>query len=257
MFRLITFLAVLFAGAPAAHADLHAPWDVILAERLVEGEDGVNRFDYDGLRADPVGRAALEAYIAALGEGRPSEMTDDDAFAYWANLYNALTIKVILDEGPVRSIRDIRPHPFATGPWGVERVVVEGRSLSLDDVEHDVMRPRFEAALVHYAVNCASIGCPNLKPTAWRGDTLSADLEAAARAYINHPRGVRVGADGIEVSRLYSWFRVDFGGNERGVVEHLLAYAEPELADRIQANPNIIRHHYDWSLNAAPANGPG
>jgi hypothetical protein len=95
-------------------------------------------------------------------------------------------------------------------------VTVEGEALSLDNIEHDIMRPRYQAALVHYAVNCASIGCPNLKATAWRAETLAADLDAGARAYINHPRGVTVTEDGVIVSRIYRWFREDFGDSEAG-----------------------------------------
>ncbi|XBQ15932.1 MAG: DUF547 domain-containing protein [Oceanicaulis sp.] len=255
MIRLAAFAPFLFAVAlvasPAAAQDLHAPWDAILAEHLVESPDGVNRFDYDALRSDAEDRAALEAYIGVLEAARPSEMRADEAFAYWANLYNAVTVKLIVDEAPERSIRQIRPHLFAIGPWGVERVTVEGEALSLDDIEHEIMRPSFEAAMVHYAVNCASIGCPNLKPTAWRAETLDADLDAAARAYVNHPRGVTPVENGVEVSRIYRWFRKDFGDSEEGVIAHLLRFAEPELAAHIRAHPDIRGHGYDWSLNKA------
>lgn len=244
--------ALVFAAgccAPAAAQDIHARWDAILAEHLVESPDGINRFDYAGLRGDAEDRAALEAYIAALEAAAPSRMDDDAAFAYWANLYNAVTVKLIVDEAPERSIRQIRPHLFAIGPWGVERVTVEGEALSLDDIEHDIMRPSFEAAMVHYAVNCASLGCPNLKPAAWRAETLGRDLEAAARAYINHPRGVTPVEGGVEVSRIYRWFREDFGDSEEGVVAHLLDFADAELAMHIRNTRDIRGHQYDWALN--------
>ncbi|MFW6413052.1 MAG: DUF547 domain-containing protein [Oceanicaulis sp.] len=248
--RAVTAVLLWMSAAAAAPAqDLHAPWDAILAERLVESPDGINRFDYEGLRDDPAGRAALDAYVAALEAARPSVMAPDEAFAYWANLYNAATVKLIVDEAPERSIRQIRPHPFAIGPWGVERVTVEGERLSLDDIEHAIMRERFEAAMVHYAVNCASIGCPNLKPTAWRAESLDEDLEAAARAYVNHPRGARAVDGGLEVSRIYRWFREDFGDSEDGVIEHLSLFAEPDLAGQIRATPDIRSHAYDWDLN--------
>ncbi|MEQ8405143.1 MAG: DUF547 domain-containing protein [Oceanicaulis sp.] len=240
--------AACFAGF--AHAqDLHAPWDALLATHLVQSNDGINRFDYAALRAHAEDRSALDGYIQALEAAAPSQMSADEAFAYWANLYNAVTVKLIVDEAPERSIRQIKPHPFAIGPWGVERVTVEGEALSLDDIEHDIMRPTFEAAMVHYAVNCASIGCPNLKPTAWRAATLDADLDAAARAYINHPRGVTRVENGIEVSRIYRWFREDFGDSEAGVIAHIRRFAAPELAAHIDAEPDIRGHQYDWDLN--------
>ena len=235
--------------APSSAQDLHAPWAAILHAHLQESPDGINRFDYAALRENDEARAALDGYVAALEAARPSAMTEDEAFAYWANLYNAVTVKLIVDAAPERSIREIKPHLFAIGPWGVERVTVEGEALSLDDIEHGIMRERFEPALVHYAVNCASIGCPNLKPTPWRAATLAADLDAAARAYVNHPRGVTPVEDGVEVSRIYRWFREDFGGDEAGVLDHLLTYAEPELAAHLRAHPEIRAHRYDWDLN--------
>lgn len=247
--RLIVLLLAFMLTAPSHAQDLHSPWDDLLERYLSDHPDGVARFDYAALRASADDRQVLQSYIAALEAAQPSAMGDDDAFAYWANLYNAVTVRLIVEEAPERSIRQIRPRPWSIGPWGVDRVTVEGEDLSLDTIEHDIMRPRYQAALVHYAVNCASIGCPNLKATAWRAETLAADLDAGARAYINHPRGVTVTEDGVIVSRIYRWFREDFGDSEAGVIAHLLDYAEPELAAAIEANPNIDGHAYDWALN--------
>ena len=239
------------AGMPLSHAqtDLHTPWDQVLGAYVVESDDGVNRFDYAGLRANPDDRAVLSAYIEDLEATQVSALTDDARFAFWANLYNAVTVRLIVDEAPENSIRQIRPRPWSIGPWGVNRVEVEGRALSLDDIEHGIMRVEFDAPLVHYAVNCASIGCPNLMARAWRSDSLDADLEAGARAYINHPRGVTVTEDGLVVSRIYDWFNEDFGGSDAGVIAHVLRYAEPDLAQRIDGDTRIISYAYDWSLN--------
>lgn len=247
--RLLAALIALLLPAPVLAEDLHAPWDRLLARHLSDHPDGVARFDYDALAASDADTAALNGYIAALEAARPSAMDEDDAFAFWANLYNAVTVRLIVEEAPERSIREIRPRPWSIGPWGVDRVTVEGEALSLDDIEHDIMRPRYQAALVHYAVNCASIGCPNLKSTAWRGAMLAEELDAAARAYVNHPRGVTVTERGLVVSRIYRWFREDFGGTEAGIIAHLLQYAEPELAAAIEADPSIAGYAYDWALN--------
>ena len=183
-FLILLIFSCVLSGAAAAQGpseDLHAPWDRLLAAYVEPGPNGVNRVDYAAWRGDEADRAALERYIQALESQTVSRFPPDAAFAYWANLYNAATVRLILDEAPERSIRQIRPHLFAIGPWGVERVTVEGEDLSLDDIEHQIMRERFEAALVHYAVNCASIGCPNLRRAAWRADGLDAALDDAAR----------------------------------------------------------------------------
>jgi hypothetical protein len=255
-------LPLLAAGLPLAAAAEEAVLDTLFARYLVLPADGVARVSYGAWKANAADRAALEAWIAEAQTRRPSQMPRAEAFAFWANLYNAVTLKVILDNHPVRSIRDIRstgvgldPRQF-TGPWRTRLVTIEGRALSLDGIEHDTMRPTFRDPRVHYAVNCASIGCPNLKPRAWRAATLEADLDAAARVFVNHPRGAAFRPDGgLRVSSIYHWFREDFGGTEQGVIEHLRRYASGDLAARLAGVTRVAEHAYDWALNdaAAPA----
>ncbi|HEV7266125.1 MAG TPA: DUF547 domain-containing protein [Falsiroseomonas sp.] len=242
----------------AAVADADAALDALLGRYVIAHSDGVTRVRYAAWMASAGDRAHLAAWIAAAASRRPSAMPRSEAFAHWANLYNALTLKVVLDHYPVRSIRDIRSTgvPFDPkgwfGPWRTRLVTVEGRRLSLDNIEHGVMRPTFRDPRVHYAVNCASIGCPNLWPRAWRAATLERELDAAAGAYVNHPRGVAVLPDGrLRVSSIFAWFREDFGGDERGVLAHLRRHATPALAARLQGAA-IAEDAYDWALNDAP-----
>jgi hypothetical protein len=257
-----TLLALAAAAAlpayPAA-ADPDAGLDALLARHVVDHPDGVTRVRYAAWKANAADMRALDAWIAEAASRRPSAMPREEAFAYWANLYNALTLKVILERHPVRSIRDIRstgvpfdPRQF-NGPWRTRLVTVEGRRMSLDDIEHETMRPTFRDPRVHYAVNCASIGCPNIWPRAWRAATLERELDAAATAFVNHPRGVTVLPDGrLRVSSIYSWFREDFGGNEAGVVAHLRRHAAPPLAARLGPRATIAEDAYDWALNDVP-----
>jgi len=143
---------------------------------------------------------------------------------------------------------------LAMGPWKEMRVRVEGKQLSLDDIEHGILRKQWRDPRVHYSVNCASIGCPNLWPRVWRAATLEAELDAAAAAYINHPRGVTVLPDGrLRVSSIYSWFREDFGGTEAGVIAHFKRHASPPLSQRLSGSTSIAEDAYDWTLNNAPA----
>jgi hypothetical protein len=249
----------LLLARPAA-ADPDAALDALLARYLVVHPDGVNRVRYAAWKADAADLTALEAWIAEAALRRPSAMPREAAYAFWANLYNALTLKVVLGRHPVRSIRDIRSTGVPLdpkgwfGPWRTRLVAVEGRWLSLDDIEHAIMRPTFRDPRVHYAVNCASIGCPNLLPVAWRAGSMERGLDAAAAAFVNHPRGVSVLADGrLRVSSIYAWFREDFGGDEAGVIAHLRRHAAPPLAARLAAGAAIAEDAYDWSLNDAPA----
>ena len=243
-----------------ARADPDATLDALLARYVVPHPDGVTRVRYGAWKASAADLAALEAWIIGAAARRPSTLSREEAYAFWANLYNALTLKVVLERYPVRSIRDIRSTGVPLdpkgwiGPWRTRLVTVEGRRMSLDDIEHETMRPTFRDPRVHYAVNCASIGCPNIWRHAWRAATLDRALDEAAAAFVNHPRGVTVLPDGrLRVSSIFKWFREDFGDSEAGVVAHLRRHAAPELAVRLNERTAIAEDAYDWALNDAPA----
>ena len=231
----------------------HGAWQRLLDSYLAPGADGVNRFAYG--RVSPADREALNAYVAHLAATRVGALKRAEQLAYWINLYNALTVRLVLDHYPVASIRDIAISPglFAVGPWGKPLIEVEGEALTLNDIEHRILRPIWGDPRIHYGVNCASIGCPDLQARAFTAETAEALLEAAARAYVNHPRGARVEAGRLTVSSIYAWFREDFGANEAGVIAHLKPYAVPELATALEAVEAIDAYEYDWALNdAAP-----
>jgi hypothetical protein len=101
---------------------------------------------------------------------------------------------------------------------------------------------------VHYGLNCASLGCPNLLPKAFTAENQEKMLDVGARQYVNHPRGVLAGKR-LQVSSIYKWFQEDFGGTEEGVIDHLLRFADAELAAVLQKNNRILRYDYDWQLN--------
>ncbi|MEZ5945496.1 MAG: DUF547 domain-containing protein [Hyphomonas sp.] len=223
----------------------HAAWTALLQTYVSEGADGITRVDYAALKANPADRAALDAYIAGF-ETMDLSGDSDEAFAAWANLYNAVTVRYIVSKYPLGSIRD---GYLLGGPWKKIKVKAGGDTVSLDDIEHKILRPRFHDPLVHYAINCASYSCPNLQPKAWEAATLMPDLAAAARQYVNSPRGVTVTDKGLVVSSIYDWFRDDFGGSNMAVVNHLLQYGDPELREQIYPNPRIRSYQYDWSLN--------
>lgn len=255
---LLVAVLIGFGGASRVEAADEAAFDGLLQRYVLAGADGVNRVDYGRWRATVADRTALDEYITGQARLTPSLIGKPAQFAYWANLYNAITLKVILDAYPVASIRDIKsagvwldPKAF-TGPWVAKRVTVEGRTLSLDEIEHTILRGTFKDPRVHYSVNCASYGCPNIGMKAWRAETLEADLDAAARAYINHLRGVVVASDGgLKVSSIYSWFKADFGGSDAALIVHFKQYAGPELAKALEKATSIAGDDYDWSLNDA------
>jgi Protein of unknown function, DUF547 len=226
----------------------HEPWGRFLAAYVVQGGDGVNRIAY--ARAKSSGRAILKSYIASLEAIEVSRLNRGEQRAYWINLYNAVTTRIVLDHYPIGSIRDISlgPSLFSIGPWDAKVVRVEGEELSLDDIEHGILRPIWRDPRLHYALNCAAISCPSLQPFAFTAANTERLLENGARAYVNNPRGVRIEHGRLIVSSIYLWYRSDFGADEAAVMDHLKRYATPELAAQLQRWRAPDDYAYDWRL---------
>ncbi len=228
----------------------HTKWAALLTSYLVEGEDDISRFRYGAVTDSD--HSKLKDYLDDLQAVTVTDLNRDEQYAYWLNLYNALTIDVILEHYPVKSIRNIGISGFfAIGPWKAKLVTVEGRELSLDDVEHGILRVHWDDPRVHYGVNCASIGCPNLQPVPFTAENLNDLLDVGAVAYVNHPRGARVENGRLMVSSIYSWFKEDFGNNDAGIIAHLAQYADDDLKADLEKISRVSGYDYDWSLNGA------
>jgi len=229
----------------------HADWGHLLQQYVVVNHpSGINRFQYD--RVSPEDYQILRDYLQQMQDVGVSTLNRGEQQAYWINLYNALTVKIILDHYPVKTIRDIDISPgfFSNGPWDAKLLAVEGQKISLNDIEHRILRPIWRDNRIHYAVNCASLGCPNLQPQPFTSKNLEMLLEKGARDYINHPRGVSfLDRNRIRVSSIYFWFMEDFGDSETGIIRHIKKYLTPEKSAKLTPPPEKIKHHYDWDLN--------
>jgi hypothetical protein len=226
----------------------HALFDGFLEKYVKRGDDGINRIPYGRIEGND--RKRLREYLNAMQNVAITKYARGEQRAYWINLYNALTIQIVLDHYPVKSIRDIDISSgwLADGPWEKKLLTIEGERVSLDDIEHRILRPIWKDPRTHYAVNCASLGCPNLAPRAYTASFMEGMLEESARAFVNHPRAAQEKDGLLQVSSLYKWFASDFGG-ETGVLEHLARYAGPELASELRAHKSLDAYRYDWSLN--------
>lgn len=241
----------------AAHDDAsttrvdHVVWDTFVHRYVQTSADGINRVPY--AQVDRANHTVLDQYVQRLQHVKVSTLARTEQRAYWINLYNATTIDTVLDHYPVASILriDISPGWFARGPWGRKLLRIEGEDVSLDDIEHRILRPIWRDPRTHYAVNCASIGCPNLQREAFTVDNMERLLEAGARAYVNHPRGARIDRGRLFVSSIYEWFKADFGNSDAGVIAHLRRYADGSLARQLAGIDSIAGDDYDWSLNDA------
>ncbi|MEM6905313.1 MAG: DUF547 domain-containing protein [Pseudomonadota bacterium] len=225
----------------------YGAWAKVLSAHVRPGAQGVNMVDYAALKAS----GEMDAIVAGMAAAQPTAMGRDAAMAYWINLYNAVTIQVVLEEYPVDSIRKVRGGLFNTGPWGDALVEVEGQPLSLDDIEHGILRPIWNDPRIHYGVNCASIGCPNLALAPYTAARLDGVLTEGAFAYVNDPRGAAPEEGGLVVSSIYEWFKEDFGDSDAGILAHLGQYAKGGLKEVLAGGPRIVDDRYDWAINAA------
>jgi hypothetical protein len=240
-----------FAAQPpsAALRVDHGPFAAFLDRYRVVGADGIARLRYGDV--DPADAARLERYLARLGEVDVDALDRDEQLAFWLNLFNAAVVDVVLAHYPVASMRDIDLDPRAAvhGPWTAAELEVDGVAFSLAAIADDILFTYWDDPRLHYALHRGSLGCPDLPAAPFEGRDIDARLDAAAIAYVNHPRGVAVEDGELVVSSLYRWFQDDFGGSERAVLRHLMAFAEPARAMRLQRFDAIDRDRYDWRLN--------
>jgi hypothetical protein len=229
----------------------HSPWRQFLNRYLLRIGDAPNRMRYGAV--DLTGKKTLGAYVAWLSRIPVRRLNKREQRAYWINFYNALTVKVVLDHYPVASIRDISISPgwFAKGPWGKKLVEVENTPISLDDIEHRILRLIWKDARLHYVLNCAAIGCPELMGEPFTSFNTERLMQKATLNFVAHSRGMRFEGDELVVSSLYRWYGDDFGGWPEGVLHHLIKFAPQATAWRLATRAVIADHTYDWALNDA------
>lgn len=229
----------------------YRPWSELLTTYLDDSHpSGIALFNYKAVTA--ADRERLQAFIDYLASLPVAQLTPMQQKAYWINLYNALTVRVILDNPGVASIREIESSWFSPGPWGLEVVEVDGSALTLDDIEHRILRPIFGDPRIHFAVNCASLGCPDLGAQPYLASNLDQQLDAATSEFINHPRGASIRGDTLKLSSIFKWYGDDFGDSVPVRLKWIAAYADPALAEQLDRWDGRIRYDYDWNLNAAP-----
>ena len=190
----------------------------------------------------------LDKYLQLLDHTNPDTLPRNEQFAFYLNAYNAYTIKLILTHYPgIQSIKDI--ESWLTSPWKKNFCKIGGHTYSLDEIEHGILRPRFKDPRVHFAINCASKGCPPLISKPYQGSILDQQLDERTRAFINNPERNRLEGNTLYVSEIFKWFEEDF---KEGVVDFFSHYAQGELRKLLLTKGEHIKVNYlnyDWSLN--------
>ena len=210
----------------------HEIWDRILAARVSAG----GRVDYAGLKKD---RSDLDQYLTLLAENPVQESwSRSQKLAYWINAYNAFTVDLILDHYPLESIRDINR------PWGKKFIKLGDELYSLNQIEHDIIRPVFKEPRIHFAVVCAAVSCPSLLNEAYLPKTLDQQLDAKTRHFINLSGKNQLSTDGVKISQLFNWYGEDFK-QQGSIIDYLNKYS----TKKISANAKVDFLKYDWGLN--------
>jgi len=207
-------------------------------------DDGL--VDYAGLKDD----SGFRRQIALLAAADPDALAPgDERLAAWINTYNALVLEGVVDRYPIRSITEVGPAGKWTFFRGLE-FTVGGRRITLDHIEHSIIRPTFQDPRVHFALVCASIGCPKLSPRVFRASTLQADLDAAARRFINDPRKVSLdrSAAVLRLSEIFKWYEQDFVKASGSVPAFIARYLEGGLPPGVK----LEYLEYSWALNDRP-----
>lgn len=229
----------------------HGEWDELLSG-AVEGD----LVDYVHVQRR---RDLLDAYLGRVADADLATLAPDHLEALLVNAYNAYTVEAILEHPEVSSIRDI------DGVWTETPRTVGGHELTLDQIEHNLLRPYFRDPRVHFVVNCASLSCAPLPPWAFDGDSLDAQFERRSRDFLRDPDNVRVEEGRLLLSRYFDWYGGDFTGDgwsprAESIPGFVSRYAGPEVADFVERHdgaPPVGFLDYDWSLNAAVPPDPG
>jgi hypothetical protein len=257
---LALLLCLLLSGAAWAQFDHgHAAWDALLRKHVRWLPDQKrSRVDYAGFQAD---RAALKAVLGALSAVPKADFdrfSREQQMAFLINAYNAYTVELILTRWPdLKSIKDL--GSLLKSPWKIEFFSLLGGPRHLDWIEHEMLRPRYQEPRVHAAVNCASIGCPALRPEAFVAARLEAQLEDGMMRFMADRTRNRVEGGKVQVSMIFKWFREDFEQGHQGFskVEDVFARYASQLSDRPDEQLRLRERtlpvaylDYDWSLNA-------
>ncbi len=242
---LVSLVLLLTATTRSSHAggdDFHADFDALLRVNV-----GAGLVFYPGFDTP-----RFEDYLAKLAAAQPEAWPRSEKLAFWINAYNACAIRQVLDNSTLS-------QPIDKADFFKEKKFsVAGRMLSLDQIENEVIRPHFREALIHFGLVCAARGCPPLLNTAYTAGSVMELLKSNLRSYLAGSAGMRVdrAANTIYLSRIFDWYRVDFGESDSKVIDYIASYADAQTAAWIKQNRSALKLaflDYDWTVNRRPA----
>ncbi len=203
------------------------------------------RVNYRRLQQDTLN---LNQYLNNLSRNPPgANWSSPEKLAFWINAYNAFTLQLVLRHYPVKSIKDIGSKfqiPFVNSVWDIAFINIGDNKMTLNQIEHQILRKEFKEPRIHFAIVCASVSCPKLRREAYTGAALQQQLDDQARSFINDATRNQLQPDKIKISKIFSWFQGDFTRKEP-LTNYLNRYSQI----KINANARVSTLTYNWSLN--------
>jgi hypothetical protein len=242
---IMTFFLLCGLSNPVAHGTSEMTVDNrlfadLLAKYVIKG-----KVDYQGFKTE---EKKLDQYLAVLETVNSNKLSRNEQFAFYINAYNAWTIKLILSGYPgVQSIKDL--GTIFKSPWKKKICRIDGDVITLDDIEHKIIRPTFKDPRVHFAINCAALSCPPLISQPYLGSTLDQQLDDSTMAFVNDPKSNYFSSNALYVSKIFKWFSEDFNND---IISFFLKYAKDDFKKELESKRKEIKIkylQYDWSLN--------
>lgn len=225
----------------------HSLWQGFL-DRYLKLSESTKMYMVEYGRVKKADKDRLDQYLKSIAGQDPRKLRKNEQLVYWINLYNALTVNLILDYYPVKSITKLGKGWFRMGPWRDELITIAGQKISLHNIEHRILRPIWNNPRIHYALNCASIGCPDLLPEVYQSKTITAQLEGAARRFINQKKGASFVRGRLVLSSIFDWYEDDFI-DEDGVIKELKTFSNSGFQEKLENYRGRISYRYNWKLN--------
>lgn len=216
----------------------HDQWTTLLKKHVTD----TGKVNYKGFMQDS---ESFKAYLSALSSHVPgNNWSQDEKLVYWINAYNAFTIKLIIDNYPLKSIKNIGDGlPMIDSPWDIKFFKIGDQDFDLNTIEHEILRKQFNEPRIHFAINCASFSCPIIRNEAFEVTRIDQQLNEQASNFINNIHKNKIDARNTKLSKIFDWFQSDFGG-EASLLKFIKQYA-PSLNEA-----NKIEYiDYDWTLN--------
>jgi hypothetical protein len=237
----ILFVGIFFNSTAQEHLK-HETWTALLSKHVdVEGH-----VDYAGIKKE---EAALDEYLTVLSANHPDESWDrNDVLAFWINAYNAFTVRLIVKNYPVVSIKDLGGSIYKVNTaWDIKFIKIGDEIYDLNNIEHDIIRKDFEEPRIHFAVNCASVSCPRLRNEAYVGDRIEEQLDDQARYFVNNKVKNDITKKCVKLSKIFTWFKGDFKANGGSVKDFINKYSEVKVTKKTMKKRQSL--DYDWNLN--------